>query len=158
MGNKTHAWIPLEVIKDKRLNKNHIKVLIALYAHKGKSNKVWPSRENLKNCCGLRLTAISTITTELVALGWLVKTGRGGFSKATRYLITVPDLSTVHETCTKPYMKRVRDGVHETCTGMGVHETCTGKEVSSNYPIEVEANTNLTGLEEIDLLWGNLNG
>jgi len=159
MSEKTHAWLPLEVIKDKRLNKNHIKVLIALYAHKGKNHgKVWPSRENLKACCGLRLTTISTTTTELVGFGWLVKTGRGGFSKATRYKITVPNLSTVPETCTKQYLKHVLDTVPETSTPMPVPKTCTGKEVNKNKPIEVNEDDFLTGLEEIDVMWGNSNG
>ena len=159
MSEKTHAWLPLEVIKDKRLSKNHIRVLIALYAFKNKKhNKVWPSREEIEGCCGLRQTRISTITTDLVALGWLVKTGRGGFSKSTRYLLTVPVLGTVPEPGTNQYLNLVPDGVPEPGTGMGVPEPGTGKEVNKNNPLEVNKDDFLTGLEEIDAMWGNSNG
>lgn len=92
--------IPIEVALDGRLSKTHIRVLIALLSFRGKNtNLVWPSRESLMERCGLPETRISTATTELVSLGWLKKTGKGGFSKATVYEITVPNQS---ETVTEP--------------------------------------------------------
>jgi hypothetical protein len=131
MATNNFAFIPLEVIQDIRLTKRHIKVLIALFSYRGKNtNTVWPSREKLSKRCSIRVSTISLITTQLVELGWLVKTGRGGFSKATRYEITVPDLSTVHDLGT--------GGVHDLSTGMGVPKVSRGKELTNNKPIELK--------------------
>jgi hypothetical protein len=95
------AFIPLEVIQDNRLTKRHIKVLIALFSYRGKNtDTVWPSREKLSKRCGMPMTRVSEVTGQLVDLGWLVKKGKGGFSKSTRYTITVPDLVTVTKTVT----------------------------------------------------------
>jgi hypothetical protein len=95
------AFIPLEVIQDNRLTKRHIKVLIALFSYRGKNtDTVWPSREKLSKRCGMPITRVSEVTGQLVDLGWLVKKGKGGFSKSTRYTITVPDLVTVTKTVT----------------------------------------------------------
>jgi len=131
MATNNFAFIPLEVIQDNRLTKRHIKVLIALFSYRGKNtNTVWPSREKLCKRCSIRVSTISLITTQLVELGWLVKTGKGGFSKATRYEITVPDLSTVPELS--------RGGVPELSRGMGVPELSRGKELTNNKPIELK--------------------
>lgn len=111
--------VPIEVIQDQRLTKNQLKVLIALFSFRGKNtNLVYPSREKISERCGIRPTTISLITTELSELGWLKKTGKGGFSKATRYKLTVPKSSTVLKTCTVP----------KTSTRKGVPKTSTRKE------------------------------
>lgn len=114
--------VPIEVIQDQRLTKNQLKVLIALLSYRGKNtNLVYPSREKLSERCGIRPTTISLITTELSELGWLKKTGKGGFSKATRYTLTVPKLSTVPKTRTVP----------KTSTRKGVPKTSTRKELTN---------------------------
>ena len=131
-GKQTHAWLPLEVIKDNRLTKRHIKVLIALYSHLNHkiTDTVHPSRLKLSKCCGMPMTRVSEVTSQLVDLGWLIKTGKGGFSKSTRYQLTVPDLVTVTKTVTPTVTKMV--------TGMRVTKTVTGKELSKNYPLELK--------------------
>ena len=137
MATNNFAFIPLEVIQDIRLTKRHIKVLIALFSYRGKNtNTVWPSREKLSKRCGIRVTTISLITTELVKLGWLVKTGKGGFSKSTRYEITVPDLSTVPDLGTAPDLGT--GGVHDLGTGMGVPDLSRGIEDINNLPVELK--------------------
>lgn len=97
------AVLPIEVALDPRLSKRQIKVLIALFSFmNNQSSTVWPSRDKLAERCGLRPTRISEVTTELVGLGWLSKEGKGGFSKASKYTITVPILGTA----IKPEPKR----------------------------------------------------
>lgn len=131
MSQDIFAITPIEVIQDQRLKPNHIKVLIALLSFRGKNtNTVWPSREKLSGRCGMPVTRISQTTSELVDLGWLTKTGKGGFSKSTRYQITAPNLVTVTNSVT--VTKTVTPTVTKTVTGMGVTKTVTGKELTKN--------------------------
>ena len=96
------AKVPIEVLFDERLTKRQIKVLIALLSFKNqKTGKCQPKRRLLGERCGLDINRISTITGELVALGWLVKKGKGGFSKSTRYCITIPTTLTEMVTVTE---------------------------------------------------------
>ena len=89
---------PREIIEDKRLTLWHIKVLLALYSFRNKNTDlVYPSRESIAKRCGIRPNSISTTTSELVKLGWLEKTGREG---RRAYRVTVPDFSTLQESCT----------------------------------------------------------
>lgn len=88
----TFALVPIEVIKDKRLTLEHTRVLIALFSFRNKNtNTVWPSRAAIAERTGMHVSNISSATTDLVNLGWLTKDGVGGYSKSTRYTITVPD-------------------------------------------------------------------
>ena len=131
MSQDIFAITPIEVIQDQRLTKRQIKVLIALLSFRGKNtNTVWPSREKLSGRCGMPVTRISQTTSELVDLGWLTKTGKGGFSKSTRYQITAPNLVTVTNSVT--VTKTVTPTVTKTVTGMGVTKTVTGKELTKN--------------------------
>lgn len=78
---------------DKRLTLEQTRVLIALFSFRNKAtNTVWPSRASIAERTGMHPSNISSATTALVALGWLTKEGVGGFSKATRYTINVPEL------------------------------------------------------------------
>ena len=91
--------VPIDVLADRRLKLNHFRVLVALLSFRNKAtNLTCPSRETLSARCGLPITRISAITADLVAFGWLKKEGKGGYSKATRYEITVPDLSELNDT------------------------------------------------------------
>ena len=131
MSQDVFAIVPIDVIQDSRLTKRQIKVLIALLSFRGKNtNTVWPSREKLSERCGIRPTTISLTTSELVDLGWLTKDGKGGFSKSTRYQITVPNLSTVPNVSTVP--KTSTPTVPNLSTGMGVPNLSTGKELTKN--------------------------
>lgn len=89
----------------------------------------------------MHLTNVSKVTSELCELGWLVKDGNGGKSRATRYRITVPDLqtvadsATVAESATQP-PQTVADSATQT-----VADSARGKEetneltTKSNKPI-----------------------
>lgn len=88
----TFALVPIEVIKDKRLTLEHTRVLVALFSFRNKNtNTVWPSRAAIAERTGMHVSNISSATTDLVNMGWLTKEGVGGYSKSTRYTITVPD-------------------------------------------------------------------
>ncbi len=90
------AMVPIEVCMDSRLSKMQIRVLITLLSFRNKdTNLVWPKREKIAERCGYEITVISRVTRQLVDLGWIQKTGKGGFSKSTEYRITVPELVTV---------------------------------------------------------------
>jgi len=105
-----------EIIEDSRLTLLQIKVLLALYSYRNKNTHLcFPSREAISKRTGIRITSISRTTTQLVNLGWLLKFWDTE-SKKYQYNITVPELSTVHESGTPT--------VHESCT-IGVHESGT---------------------------------
>lgn len=107
--------VPIEVIQDRRLTLEQIRVLVALLSFRNKvGDTVWPSRAAIAERTGMHPANISSATTALVALGWLEKDGKGGHSKATRYTIkaqevcsqtvaeraTVADAATVAERAT----------------------------------------------------------
>jgi hypothetical protein len=133
--------VPIEVIQDKRLTPNQVKVLIALLSFRRKNTStIWPSRDKLSQRCGLPINRISQITTQLVVLGWLEKQGKGGFSKTTRYQIIVPELETLTETVT--VTETVRGGVTETVRGMPLSETVRGNKnrITTNNSVGKSAN------------------
>lgn len=90
---------PAEVTMDNRLTLETMRVLVALFSFRNKvTGLAWPSREELSVRCGnMHPSNISDATAKLVELGWLVKEGKGGFSKSTRYTITVPEEVTAME-------------------------------------------------------------
>ena len=97
--------VPIEILQDSRLTFRQMRVLIALLSFRNKAtNLTCPTREQLSQRCGLHISHISNTTTELSDLGWLKKSGKGGFSKSTRYEICVPntlaDLATVNDEST----------------------------------------------------------
>jgi len=88
--------VPIEACQDSRLGKMQLRVLIALLSFRAKNTDiVWPSREQISSRCGYNKIVITRVTTQLVKLGWLVKVGKGGFSKSCKYQITVPNLVAV---------------------------------------------------------------
>lgn len=98
------AIIPWEVASDRRLTSRHLRVLIALLSFRSQdTGPFWATRQQISERCGLRLTRISEVTTELEGMGWLKKIGSGHV--ATRYLFsvpTVPELGTVPNLGTVP--------------------------------------------------------
>lgn len=112
------AIVPAEVALDPRLTKMQLRVLIALLTFRAKNtDTVWPKRETLSARCGYHVNSISKVTKELVALGWLVKQGKGGYSKSTEYKITVPDhLTTLTEPVTLTESVTVTEPVSTTLT------------------------------------------
>lgn len=101
--NEVHCFsiVPIEVNLDARLNLKDIRVLIALLSFRDKTtNLCWPSREKMAERCRMHVSDISHATTRLVGFGWLTKTGKGGYSKASVYQLHVPDLTTIGESPT----------------------------------------------------------
>lgn len=106
------AFMPVEVFADPRLTLTQLRVLGVIYSFRSKdTNIAFPKRAAIAKRCGLSVTKISTATTALVELGWLKKTGKGGFSRPVEYQVcfpktipfsgTVTDLGTVTEIGTK---------------------------------------------------------
>ena len=94
MTESQFSVVPLEVVLDRRLTLEQTRVLIALFSFRNKvTNTVWPSRAAIAERTGMHPSNISSATTALVNLGWLIKDGVGGHSKATRYTLCVPDFN-----------------------------------------------------------------
>ena len=83
-------------LKDKRLGKRELKVLIAIAAHKDHdTNECWPSRTRLSELTGILEVNISTSTSKLVELGYLKKRIRNGRSNIYQVLQPEADLKQV---------------------------------------------------------------
>lgn len=120
--NRKFIQVPIEVlsgIADGHLKFNHVKVLLAMYAHYNPKTEdpVFPKRSTITKMTGLRETRVSDITDELQELGWCVKEkNSGGRSRPAHYHMlsssllaavrerqkTVPDSGTVSEKETVP--------------------------------------------------------
>lgn len=95
--------MPIQAFQDKRLTLWHLRVLGALFSFRNpkKADAVFPSREAIsERCGGLHIANVSKATSELERFGWLTKTGKGGHSKASHYLLTIPE--TLAESATVP--------------------------------------------------------
>lgn len=106
------AKVPIQAIQDSRLSKVQLRVLLAILSFSNNSEgKVWPKRQSLVDLCGYSTSMISTATSQLVKLGWVQKSGKGGFSQSCHYVVTVPDLQTVCESQTvcEPRTSTVRE-------------------------------------------------
>ena len=133
-GDPIISIVPIAVFMDHRLTANEIRVIGAILSFRNKDTGICAvKRETLAARCLLPLTKISTFTTSLMRKGWLVKEGSGGFSKASTYRITVPDLVTVTDTVTvtESVTTTVTESVTKTVT-----ETVTRNEQSSEQSIE----------------------
>lgn len=92
------AMIPLAVLTDDRITFRTLKTFAAICSFRASSNDflVEASREEIASRCRLNASIISTATTELQRLGWLVKQGAGGRvagggGRKTAYTITIPE-------------------------------------------------------------------
>lgn len=134
METNYFAFIPVEVIQDKRLTFEQTRVLIALFSFRGKNtNTVWPSREAISQRCRMHISNISKATKALEDLGWLIKVGTGGFSKSTRYTIEVPE-KIVAESAT--VAQSATQTVAESATST-VAQSARGKELTSELTSEL---------------------
>lgn len=149
MSNSIFAIVPIEVLMDSRLTFRQMRVLIALLSFRNKAtNLTFPKREQLAERTGLDKAKISTATTELCSLGWLKKTGNGGYSKPNQYEITVPELVTVTETGT------VTESVTTTVTEL-VTPTVTVLGTRNKQTIEQINEQTITIDQGFDLFWTN---
>ena len=99
------AVVPMEMARDRRLKARHHAVLLALYHHYNpkKNAPVFPGRKRLSALTGLHLSTVSAVTSDLVALGWITKSGKGGFSSAVRYMLNIaPAKSLATDTTRSP--------------------------------------------------------
>ena len=93
------AVIPMEMARDRRLKARHLVVLMALFHHYNAKRRqpVFPGRKKLSALTGLHMSTISAVTAELVAQGWITKSGKGGFSHATRYALNFAPTGSIAE-------------------------------------------------------------
>lgn len=97
------AMVPIEAASDHRLTAMQYRVLIAILSFRNKnSDTAYPRRELIANRCGYSINSISRITAQLVDLGWLQKSGKGGRSSPSTYKITVPETVADPETVSDP--------------------------------------------------------
>lgn len=112
------AMVSLEIIADDRLSKMQLRVLLALLTFRNvEHDMVWPHRATLAARCGYSPRTITRVTTELCKLGWLKKSGKGGFGKPCLYHLTVPESVTVIDSSTvpEPVLTTVPEPVQERC-------------------------------------------
>ncbi|SDH86253.1 helix-turn-helix domain-containing protein [Propionivibrio dicarboxylicus] len=101
MSIQVFAFMPVEVFADSRLTLTQLRVLGVIYSFRSKdTNIAFPKREAIARRCGLSVTKISTATTALVKLGWLKKTGKGGFSRPVEYQVCFPETIPISGTVT----------------------------------------------------------
>ncbi len=120
-SSKTARWakVPELIIRDDRLTCRQLRVLLALLLHKGKDSLVWPSRSTLAELTGFSENRISSITTDLEALGWLEKHGNGGRNRATRYRLKTPPNLGRDMTPPSPAKPTYQDAHSESLSDLG---------------------------------------
>lgn len=128
-------FAPIAAIQDRRLTLMQLRVLLALFSFRGKNTDVvFPKRETLSERCGYTVQNISTVTRQLVELGWLEKAGKGGFSAPCHYKITVPDLTVSQpntvsrpNTVSQPNTKTVSGSDTSTVSGSDTRKELTNE-------------------------------
>jgi hypothetical protein len=91
VNGQQFAIVPIAAILDNRLSKMQLRVLTAILSFRQKNTDVvWVRRSKIATRCGYQENSITKVTAQLVELGWLEKTGRGGFSKPNEYRVLVP--------------------------------------------------------------------
>lgn len=97
MADNIFALVPVEVLADRRLTQEQMRVLIALLSFRAKNTDlVWPGRDALgERAGGMHPANVSKATSALVKLGWLEKDGNGGRSQSCCYRIIVPNLENL---------------------------------------------------------------
>lgn len=129
--------IPNAVWGDRRLTFEQMRVLCGLYSFCGSERTCWPSRQAIAERTGVHPANVSTATTALERLGWLTKSGNGGKSRATRYLLHVPD--TVAEQATVAQSATVAESASHTVADSAtppLADSARGKELTTELTIE----------------------
>jgi len=100
---KKYVFAPIDILQDHRLSLIQTRVLLALHSFNlKKKNEVFPHRRTLAERAGYSEKIISRTTTQLAALGWIVKVGNGGRNKPSIYHLTHPETVTESVTVTEP--------------------------------------------------------
>lgn len=105
------SMVPLAAFSDRRLTYRQLVVLSVICSFRQGSNDLTVSagRDEIAERCGLHPSVISAATTDLVNLGWLEKSGRGGRSLKTTYMISILETVAESETVTHHATKTVAD-------------------------------------------------
>jgi hypothetical protein len=163
--------VPVEVAFDSRLTSRHMRVLIALLSFRNRNTGlINPGRELISLRCGLPVQRVSSVTTQLVELGWLKKQGNGGRSCSCFYTFQVPEsvtellnesvysLEETKETVTNPVtvteIETVTNPVTKTVTNLvtkTVTNLVTGKEQTNEQTIEQIKEKNIKKEKKSDI-------
>ncbi len=138
-----YAAIPLCVITDRRLTLRQLRVLLVLFKHRNvtraeKQNHVWPLRKTISKWTGYKESLISTITTELVELGWLRKKGNGGNSRSVRYILSPTVSGSDAEALVQRIICKEKEPETDYVDGPMVKDAETTKEPTGRVPIAVQ--------------------
>ena len=81
--------LPLEVIRDRRLNKTHLRVLMCMFSHYNMRTKqdIHLKVSTMCSELGLADNKVRQAIKELYEMGWLLKYGTGGRSRPNRYTL-----------------------------------------------------------------------
>lgn len=145
------SMVPVEVWADRRLTLEQLRVLGALLSFCGPDKQCFPSRKEISKRSRVHIANVSTATTALERLGWLTKVGKGGFSKANRYRIHVPETlaqqATVAESATVVDQATVAESASSTVAqqARGKEQTIEQTNVGCAHPITSKAVTAETG-------------
>lgn len=102
------VMLPLAANIDTRLSFRQLKTLAAICSFRKSADDfcVEAGRDEIASRCGFNPSIVSTATTELQGLGWLVKQGAGGRAAGggglkTTYTITIPETVSTSATVTE---------------------------------------------------------
>ena len=127
-----HVTAPLLACGDKRLTLEQLRVLLAICSFSGKDGKSWPSRDQISSVCGVHRQNVSAATSSLARLGWLAKTGNGGFGKSCRYVVTIPEIdsSTVAQRATVNDQTTVADSATVNMANTVAHSATVAQQAT----------------------------
>ena len=129
-------------LRDKRLGKRELKVLIAIAAHKDQeTNECWPSRARLSDLTGILEVNISTSTSKLVELGYLKKKVRKGRSNI--YQVLQPEANLKQVSIPKQVSKVIPRSSHFD-TGQGIKTDTYNKPVTDQEQTKAEKWSQIT--------------
>ena len=80
--------LPRVIEYDRRMNHSDFRVLVAIASFVFQNDKVFPTREDLRNCTGMALNNISRATRNLELYGWVSKKQR--YDKSVVYSLKIP--------------------------------------------------------------------
>lgn len=102
------VMLPLAANTDSSLSLRQLKTLTAICSFRKSADDfcVEAGRDEIASRCGFNPSVVSTATTELQRLGWLVKQGAGGRASGggglkTTYTITIPEMVSTSATVTE---------------------------------------------------------
>jgi hypothetical protein len=76
--NTVLSRIPTRIFSDRSISSSELQVILTLGKFSDASGHCFPYRKTIAEITGLSVTRISTITTQLVHKGYLIKQGKGG--------------------------------------------------------------------------------